>query len=113
MSKDMDKETKSKISRLQMLEQRIQSLVMQKQNFQTQVLEVENALGEIDDSKETYKIVGNVMVSVEKDALKKDLTSKKEMADLKIKNIEKEEKKLRDESDDLQKDVMGSLKDGK
>lgn len=110
MAEDMDKETKSKISRLQILEQRVQSLMMQKQTFQSQTLETENALGEIGDAKETYKIVGNVMVSVNKVELKKDLTSKKEIADLKLKNIEKEEKRLRVEAEELQKEVMESLK---
>ena len=110
MAEDMDKETKSKISRLQILEQRVQSLMMQKQTFQSQTLETENALGEIGDAKETYKIVGNVMVSVNKAELKKDLTSKKEIADLKLKNIEKEEKRLRVEAEELQKEVMESLK---
>ena len=106
---DVDKETKDKISRLQMLEQRLQSLVMQKQAFQTQILESENALGEIKDSKETYKIIGNVMVSVNKEDLQKDLTAKKEMAELKVKNLDKEENKLREEANALQKEVMGSL----
>lgn len=106
----MDKATKVKISKLQILEQRIQSLIMQKQTFQGQALETDNALGELDGAKETYKIIGNVMVSFEKEELKKDLTSKKDMAELKVKNIEKEEKKLREEAEILQKDIMGSLK---
>jgi prefoldin beta subunit len=106
---DVDKETKNKISKLQMLEQRLQSLIMQKQTFQTQMLESNNALGEIEDSKETYKIIGNVMVSVDKEELKKDLTSKKEMAELKVENLDKEENKLREEANELQKEVMGSL----
>ncbi len=82
---------------------------MQKQTFQTQILESDNALGEIENSKETYKIIGNVMVSVDKEDLKKDLTAKKEMAELKAKNLDKEESKLREEADALQKEVMGSL----
>lgn len=106
---DIDKETKNKISRLQMLEQRLQSLVMQKQNFQTQILESENALGEIKDSKETYKIIGNVMVSVNKSELEKDLNTKKEMSNLKVKNLEKEETKIREEASELQKEVMDVL----
>ncbi|MCD4759514.1 prefoldin subunit [archaeon] len=110
MTEDMDKATKVKISKLQILEQRIQSLIMQKQTFQGQALETDNALGELDGAKETYKIIGNVMVSFEKEELKKDLTSKKDMAELKVKNIEKEEKKLREEAEILQKDIMGSLK---
>jgi prefoldin beta subunit len=100
---DVDKETKNKISRLQMLEQRLQALVMQKQTFQTQILESDNALGEIEGSKETYKVIGNVMVSVDKDDLKKDLTAKRDMAELKVKNLDKEENKLREEASELQK----------
>jgi len=110
MAVDLDKDTKAKISRLQMLEQRLQTLIMQKQNFQSQGLETENALGEIDGAKEAYKVVGNIMVSMDKEELKKDLTSKKEIFDLKIKNIEKEETKLREETKELQNEVMGSLK---
>ena len=97
---DMDKETKSKISRLQMLEQRLQALIMQKQTFQSQILESDTALGEIEGAKES---IGNVMVSVKKTDLKKDLASKKEVAELKVKNLEKEEKKLREEAETLQK----------
>ena len=93
-----------------MLEQRLQSLAMQKQTFQTQSMESDNALREIDNSEDTYKVVGNVMISVEKTELKKELTSKKEMADMKVTNLEKEEKKLREEATELQKEVMGSIK---
>ena len=107
---NIDKETKKKISKLQMLEQRLQSLAMQKQTFQTQSMESDNALREIDNSEDTYKVVGNVMISVEKNELKKELTSKKEMADMKVTNLEKEEKKLREEATELQKEVMGSIK---
>ncbi len=107
---NIDKETKKKISKLQMLEQRLQGLAMQKQTFQTQSMESDNALREIDNSEDTYKVVGNVMISVEKSELKKELTSKKEMADMKVTNLEKEEKKLREEATELQKEVMGSMK---
>lgn len=105
----VDKETKNKISKLQILEQRLNSLLLQKQNFQTQLLEIENALGEIENSNETYKILGNVMVSVEKTQLKKELSSKKEISDLKVRNIEKEEKKIREEANELQKEVLSKI----
>jgi len=107
---NIDKETKRKISRLQMLEQRLQNLTMQNQTFQTQSMEADNALREIDNSEDTYKVIGNVMISVEKSKLKEELTSKKEIADMKVNNLEKEEKKLREEATELQKEVMGSIK---
>ena len=52
----MQQSTKEKIMQLQTLEQRMQNLLLQKQNFQTQTLEVENALAELKNGKgETYK----------------------------------------------------------
>ena len=50
------------------------------------------------------------MISVDKAKLKEELTSKKEMADMKISNLEKEEGKLREEASELQKEVMESMK---
>ena len=72
--------------------------------------EVIDKLKEIDNSDDTYKVVGNVMISVDKAKLKEELTSKKEMADMKISNLEKEEGKLREEASELQKEVMESMK---
>ena len=106
---NVDKETKNKISRLQILEQRINSFILQKQTFQTQLLETENALGEIENSSETYKIVGNIMISTEKNDLKNELTSKKDVLKLKVKNIEKEENKMREEANVLQKEVLSKI----
>ena len=49
-------------------------------------MEVENALTEVTGAKApVYKIVGNIMISAEKDSLKKDLTSRKEVLDLRLK----------------------------
>lgn len=95
-----------KLSELQEFEQKMQSIAMQKHGFQTQLLEIENALGELKDAKEAFKIVGNVVVSAEKEDLIKDLTSKKEIMDLRFTNIEKQEKSLRDSAEQLQKEIM-------
>lgn len=107
---NMDNETKKKISKLQLLEQKLQSMTMQKQMFQTQSMESDNALKEIDSSEDTYKVIGNVMISVDKTKLKDELLSKKDMAKIKVDNLEKEEKKLREEATELQKEVMESMK---
>ena len=64
---------------------------MQKQQFQSQILEADSALKEIDKSKESYKIVGNIMVKSDKDELKKDLEEQKKVAQLRIDALEKQE----------------------
>ncbi|MBN1502221.1 prefoldin subunit beta [Candidatus Woesearchaeota archaeon] len=108
--KDVDQETKNKIEQLQFLEQNINTLLAQKQQFQSQLLEVESALNELETTTEAYKIVGNIMVLSKKPDLKKDLDSKKEILNLRIKNIEKQETKIREKATNIQQEVMAKLK---
>jgi len=107
---DMPKETQESIGRLQMIEQNIQALLMQKQQFQGQLFELESALKEIEKTDDAFKIVGNVMIKTDKAALKAELTSKKEIVDLRLKNIDKQEKQLKEKAETLQKEVMSKLK---
>jgi prefoldin beta subunit len=107
---DISKETQESISRLQMLEQNVQSVLMQKQQFQAQLFELESALKEIEKTDEAYKILGNVMLKTDKTALKAELSSKKELIDLRLKTLDKQEKQLKDKAESLQKEVMGKLK---
>ena len=104
-------ENSDNLQEIQMIEQTIQNLLMQKQAFQTQLFEVDNALNEIEKTKdETYKIVGPIMVATSKKELKDDLQSKKEILELRIKNLEKQEKKIKEEATQLQTEVMKKLK---
>jgi|SRR3989338_7267689 len=106
-----NKETENKIAQLQMLEQNIQNLLMQKQTFQTQIIEIDTALEELNKSKgSAYKIIGAIMVSTDKDSLKKDLDSKKEIVTLKIKSLEKQENQLREKAAKLQEEVLSQIK---
>ncbi len=105
------KDSEKKIQELQMIEQNLSNLVMQKQNFQSRLLENENALKEVDESKKTtYKIIGSIMIAVDKENLKKELNSEKEIFDLRIKSFEKQENKLKERAQDLQKDILKELK---
>lgn len=106
----MQKETEKKIAQLQLIEQNLQNTLLQKQRFQSDLLETENALKEIDNSEEVYKIVGNIMLSKKKEDLKKELNSKKEIINIRIKNIEREESKTREKASSLQKEVIGEIK---
>ncbi|MEM2916256.1 MAG: prefoldin subunit beta [Candidatus Woesearchaeota archaeon] len=107
---EIPKETQESISRLQLIEQNVQSLIMQKQQFQAQLFELESALKEIEKTDEAFKIVGNVMIKADRTALKTELNAKKEIIDLRLKNIDKQEKQLKEKAESLQKEVMSKLK---
>ena len=111
MEQDVDKETEQKIGQLQLMEQNLQNFLMQKQSFQTQLYEIDNALQELEKTKDkTYKIVGTVMIASKKEDLIKDLKEKKSVVELRIKSLEKQEKALKEKASQIQADVMSHLK---
>ncbi len=107
-------ETGRKIQELQFLEQNAQNLLLQKQTFQVELNELQNALAELSrSSNEVYKILGGIMVRSAKDVLIKELTEKKKVLELRIQAIEKQEKIIDDKSRKIRTDVTGALQDRK
>ena len=107
---EVDKETEQKILQLQILEQNLQNFALQRQNFQVQLMEIENALEELNKTKgEAYKLAGNIMVLSNKKDLVKDLNEKKDMFELRVKNLEKQEKKIQEKAEELKNQVMKEL----
>jgi prefoldin beta subunit len=107
---DVSKETEQKIGQLQMFEQSLQNFLGQKQQFQVQLVEVESALGELESTNKAYKIIGNIMVENDKNELKADLQSKKEMLELRIKTMEKQETQVRERASKLQSEILKKIK---
>ncbi len=107
----IEKETEQKINELQMLEMNMQQFARQKQQFQAQLMEIESALNELSSTDSAYKIVGNIMVKSTKEDLNKDLASKKEMLELRIKSIEKQESAIKQKAEKLQKEVLGKIEE--
>ena len=105
-----EKEIERKINQLQLVEQSLQNLLMQKQQLQLQLVEIESALKELETAREAYKIISNIMVSSKKEDLKKDLNSKKEIAEMRVKNLEKQEDQLKEKAKKLQSEVIKNIK---
>lgn len=107
---NITKEQEERIAELQLAEQSIQSLLQQKQIFQNEMIEVENALNELSKTKsKPYKIINQIMFEAEAEDLKKELISKKEIIGIRIKNIEKQEQQIRKKTEALQKEVLKYL----
>lgn len=99
-----------KIQQLQMLEQSLQSYLGQKQSFQVQQIEIDSALSELEKTESAYEIMGNVMVKSDTNNLKEKLTKKKEVTELRIKSIEKQEEQLKEKISVIQKGVLKDMK---
>jgi prefoldin beta subunit len=106
-----DKKTQEKIQRLQTIEQQIQSLLIQKQTFQLELDETENALEEVTKTNEgIYKLLGNVLLKTSKSEVEKELKQKKDILSLRTKYIKNQEKNLNEEKEKLRKEVMDKIK---
>jgi prefoldin beta subunit len=106
-----DKETEQKIAQLQMYEQSLQNILLQKQQLQSQITEIESALKGLENSSESYKIIGNIMVKENSADLKKELEEKKSTQELRVKSIEKQENLIREKFEKLQSDVMKKMQE--
>lgn len=107
---EIPEDTQEKIRQLQMIEQALQQLMLQKQTFQLQLMELESALKELEGAGEAYKIIGNIMVLTKSDELEKELKEKKETLELRISSLEKQEAKTRERAASLQKDILSAIK---
>jgi len=107
----MDNQMQEKIGQIQLVQQNLENFSMQRQQFQVQQTEIETALIEINTTTTAYKLIGNIMVLTDREKLKKDLEEKKEMLNIRINTIEKQEEKLRSKFEELQQDVMKDLED--
>jgi len=109
MATESEKETEQTIAQLQLIEQSLQNLMSQKQQFQLKLVEIESALKEMESTTEIYKIVGPIMVLSKKEDILSELDSKKGVIELRIKNIDKQEIQIRDKSAKLRTMVMEKM----
>ena len=93
------------------MEQNLQNLLVQRQQFSTQLVETDSALKELETTEPVYKVIGNIMVKSDPAVLKQELSQKKELLELRIKSLEKQESQMRDRSQQIKEEVMKHIKE--
>lgn len=96
------------IMEAQGLQQQLQVVEAQKEAFNLQVIETGKALEELDKPgmDDVYKIVGPILVQVKREAAKRDLKSRNELAILRMKTLGKSESALKEKLEDLKKKLI-------
>lgn len=99
------------VQEIQFLEQGLQNILFQKQAFQMELSETEEALKELESSKdEVFKIIGQIMIKTDKSKMKEELLSKIKIFELRMKELEKQENSLSSRIEKIRDD---DLKDSK
>jgi len=100
-----------KIQEMQILEQKLQNTILQKQSFQMELAETDAALTEIDKAgDEVFKIIGQLMIKSEKSKIKEELLNKQKILELRISTFEKQESILMGQLDKFREEITNSNK---
>lgn len=96
------------LQKLQAIEQALHSQTMQRSTAQAQLMEIENAVRELEGAQESYRIIGNVMVKRAPAELKAELEERKAGLQTRASALERQEHKLREEMQRLQTEILGA-----
>lgn len=96
-----------KIQEMQILEQNLQNIILQKQAFQMELSETEAALDAITNAgEEVFKIVGQLMVKSDKSKIQEELENKKKILELRTKTLDKQESSFTEKLSGLRDEFM-------
>lgn len=104
-----DPKIQDKINSIQLVQQNLENLAMQRQQYQLQQAEADAALEQLHDNDKAYKIVGNIMVAADSVMLRQELEEKKKILEIRVSTLEKQESKFKEKAEALQKEILGSL----
>ncbi len=100
------------LERLQQLQQTYQVVMSQRQQLDREQLEVNRALGELEKMSEkdiVYKSLGAILVKSTRKKLIEELTERKELLDMRIKVITKQQSRTEEQLKELQQRVQQRL----
>lgn len=100
----------TKVDQLQLLQQNLQSVLVQKQQFEEEVTEIDSAITELGTTPQAYKIVGRIMLATSTERLLEELREKKEILRIRLTNFIKQEEMLKKNIEKAQQEVLGELK---
>ncbi|MFA5106039.1 MAG: prefoldin subunit beta [Candidatus Micrarchaeia archaeon] len=99
------------LSDFQSLQRQLQNVLIQKQQMQIGLEEVKSALASVEETTgDVYKAAGGLLLSTTKENAKKELAEKKEMFELRISQISKQETALSAKLTDLKGKIESAAK---
>lgn len=116
MSEDISKlppQVQQRLLRLQQLQQTLQAVLTQKQQLELELNEVEQALNELEkltDKTVIYKSIGSLLVKSKRNKVTTELNERKDLINMRIGVLGKQEERLRTQVKDLQTKLQQDLR---
>ena len=107
-------ELSKKLAEFQDLQRQLQMVSGQKQQLILQAEEIKMAEGELTKSDKTvYRYVGPLLIETNKTDASADLKDKRELFEMRVSVLEKQETKMRPRYDELRNELEKAFKEGK
>ena len=112
MAEKVPPEVQNKLLRLQQLQEQLRLILAQKQSAEMELREVNKVLDEISKSPDDivlYKSLGHVLLRSSKEELVKELNERKEVLELRVKTLERQEDYLQKQIEELRRKITEYL----
>lgn len=112
MSAELPPQIQNQLAQLQQLQQQAQAMLSQKSQIEALIRETDAAVKELEKSPDdavVYKSVGELLFKAEKPKLLEELKEKKDMMDLRLKTMTKQEERIQSRFTQLQDQLKQSL----
>ncbi|MBI2151315.1 prefoldin subunit [Candidatus Woesearchaeota archaeon] len=103
----------TEVAQLQLLQQNLQTISMQRQQFESQLVELDSALNELEKKQQAYKVVGRIMIASSSEDLKKSIVEEKEIVQLRINSLLKQEESIQKTMESKREKALEELKKGR
>ena len=113
MSQEIPPWLREQLTRLDNLQQNLQSVAMQRQQVEAELNDAEKTLEELKNvpaEEQIYKYVGSLLVKVTKDAITKELDEKKDISNTRTLVLNKQETRLKENIKELQTKIDEMIK---
>ena len=112
MSGELPPQIQNQLAQLQQLQQQAQAVISQKSQIEALIRETDAALKELDKSGDdsiVYKSVGELLFKADRPKLVEELKERKDMMDLRLKTMSKQEERIQSRFTQLQDQLKQSL----
>ena len=113
MSQEIPPWLREQLTRLDSLQQNLQSVTMQKQQIEAELTDAEKTLEELVkvlDNEQIYKYVGSLLIKVSKADMTKELEEKKDISNTRTLVLNKQSARLKDNIKELQVKIDDMIK---
>lgn len=113
MASELPPQVQNQIAQLQQLQQQAAVLGSQRQQLEVAVREIERTLEELAKAAPDavlYRTAGGLLIRAkDKESVAKDLTDTKETTDVRLESVKRQEQRLRERLESLQKELQAAL----